>query len=126
MAFTLNGVALPYGLLWTNEHDWSPIEQSTDYGLTGAQIVQRGTKLTGRPMTLAGDTDRAWITQATLDALKALLPTASPMTVILPDGRTFSVIWDHNGPPISAKPLIPRWPGAGLKYGSVTLRMLTA
>lgn len=126
MAYSLNGVTLPYGLLWVNEHEWAPIEQSTDYGLTGALIVQRGAKLAGRPITLQGGADRAWITQTTLDAVTALLTTTAAMALILPDGRSFSVIWDHNGPPISAEPIVPKWPVAGLKYNNVALRLLTA
>jgi len=124
MAFTLNGVSLPYGLLWVDEHTWTPYAQTSDYGLTGSPIIQIGMKQAGRPITLQGAEDRAWLSQATLDALKALLGT-SIMTLVLPDGRTFSVLWDHSGPPISATPVKERWPGAGEKYRSVTLKLLT-
>lgn len=123
MAYTLQGVALPYGLLWVDEHEWTLAAQSQEYSLTGALILQRAVKLAGRPITLSGAADRAWITQATLDSLRALLDT-DPLTLIAPDSRSFSVTWDHNGPPISATPIKSRWPGAGEKYGSVVLKLL--
>ena len=44
MAITLGGLALPRGLRWTDELAWSPVAQSTEYGLTGALIVQEATK----------------------------------------------------------------------------------
>ena len=134
MAYTLQGVALPYGLLWVDEHEWTPVAQSQIYSLTGALILETAVKLAGRPITLSGAADRAWITQATLDALRALLDAEiaallallepDPMTLITPDGRSFSVAWNHNGPPISATPIKPRWPGDGEKYGLVALKLL--
>ena len=44
---------LPDHLRWTDEHDWSPLAQaSPQYSLGGAVIVQQGTMLAGRPVTL--------------------------------------------------------------------------
>lgn len=123
MAYALAGVALPYDLIWEDEQAWTPFVQSVEWGLTGALILQVGEKQAGRPITLAGAADRGWIQQDTLDALRALLDTET-MTLTTPDGRTLSVIWDHNGPPISATPILPRWPNDGQKYSAVTLSLI--
>ena len=123
MSYTLQGVALPYGLLWADEQDWTPYLQTQAYSLTGALIIERAVKLAGRPVTLTGAADRAWVSQATLDALRALLLT-DPLTLITPDNRTLTVTWNHAGPPITATPLIARWPGDTLRYGPVILKLL--
>lgn len=123
MAYTLGGVALPYSLFWVNEQEWTPYRQSQDYSITGALLLQASVKLAGRPITLSGTTDSAWITHATLTALRELL-TVDPLPLILPDGRTFSVTWDHAGPPIAATPVISRWTGDDRKYSAVTLKLI--
>lgn len=123
MPYTLNGVALPYSLLWTNEQEWTPYVQALDYSLTGALIVERAVKQAGRPIRLAGAEDRAWVSQATMDALRALLNT-DPLTLITPDGRSFTVSWDHAGPPIVATPVRSRWPDAAQKYAAVVLSLI--
>jgi hypothetical protein len=123
MTYSLGGVALPYGLLWTDEQAWTPYVQAQEYSLTGALILQYGTKQAGRPITLSGTDQRAWVTQDTLDDLRALLGIEA-MALVLPDVRTFSVTWNHNGPPIVATPILDRWPHAGQKYSAVTLALI--
>ena len=123
MSYTLQGVALPYGLLWADEQEWTSYAQSQTYSLTGALILERAIKQAGRPVTLTGAADRGWVTQATLNALRSLLNT-DPLTLITPDGRSISVTWNHAGPPIAATPILPRWPNDSLKYGPVVLKLL--
>jgi hypothetical protein len=94
MAITLGVITLPQGLRWSDEFDWTPLAQSTEYSLTGALIVERATKQAGRPITLVGGKDFVWITRAALLALKVLLDTRATSTLTLHDARTFSVIPD--------------------------------
>ena len=55
---------------WIDEHDWHPVEQSVERGLTGALIVQLGTRLAGRPITLQPEDDSAsWMRYSTLAVL---------------------------------------------------------
>ena len=45
----LDTIILPDDLLWINEFDWNPVEQSQERSLTGALIVQEQAKITGPP-----------------------------------------------------------------------------
>ncbi|MCO5763766.1 MAG: hypothetical protein NHG36_20070 [Chromatiaceae bacterium] len=89
---SLPGVALPDGLRWSDEFDWTPLAQSTEYSLTGALIVERATRQAGRPITLIGGKDFVWITRANLIALKTLLDSDDTLRLTLHDNRTFDVI----------------------------------
>ena len=63
MAITLGAVTLPQGLVWSDEFDWTPLAQTTEYSLTGALIVEQAEKQAGRPITLVGGIDFAWLTR---------------------------------------------------------------
>ena len=65
MAITLGALALPSGLVWTDELTWTPVVQSSEYSLTGALLLEISTQLAGRPITLTGQASgreyTAWI-----------------------------------------------------------------
>ena len=67
------GVALPLpdDLLWADEHAWSPAVASTSYLITGALLIQSATRQAGRPITLVGAPDMAWVTRAAVEQLRA-------------------------------------------------------
>ena len=101
MAITLNGLALPSGLRWSDEFAWSPLQTVRDYSLTGALILQTAERQAGRPITLLGGERWAWMTRANLLTLQALLDTyAASLTLILHDARSFAVapVYDDAGP----------------------------
>ena len=50
---TLDGLALPAGMIWQDEFDWSPALSAQEYSLTGALVIDAGTRQAGRPITLA-------------------------------------------------------------------------
>lgn len=125
MSQTLNGLPLGQGdnLIWTDELDWTPLEQSKVYGQTGDLVCQHGIKRGGRPVTLTGD----WATRAQLDAVLATQLLGEPMTLVL-GSKTLSVWWDATQTPIEATPLGPRvdaWDAPDLQY-EVTYRFFTA
>lgn len=108
MAITLGVITLPSTLVWEDEFAWSPVLQSTDYGLTGALIVQEATKLAGRPITLVGNSDgtahTGGISRTNLLALQTALAVAgATWTLTLHDARTFTVAARDN--PLEAEPL---------------------
>ena len=107
MAITLGAITLPATLVWEDEFSWTPVEQSSEYSLTGALILQTATKLAGRTITLVGQSDgldhTAWISRANLIILKTALDVAgATFTLTLHDARTFTV--SANGP-VKATPL---------------------
>lgn len=99
-------VALPADLVWTDEHTWTPAIASVSYLLTGALLVESSARQKGRPITLAGAADMAWITRGTLNTLHswASVPGAS-YELTLADGRLFTVAFRHHDVPIEAEPV---------------------
>ncbi len=83
-------LTLPDDLLWADEHAWTPAVASTTYLITGALLVQSATRQAGRPITLVGPSDMAWVTRATVAALHAW--AALPLT--LDEGR-FAAYREH-------------------------------
>lgn len=80
---------------WSNEHEWTPIAQSSPvYTLTGAMVVQQGTKKAGRPITLDGSVAR--ISRADVQMLRSWSSVAElKMRLTHPDGRVFEVIFSR-------------------------------
>ncbi len=62
-------IDLPKDLEWVDESSWSPIEQSTEYSLTGAFLIQEGVKQKGRAITLVGKDDMAWVDRTFFDKI---------------------------------------------------------
>lgn len=82
-------------MFWSDEHDWSALAQtSPEYTLGGAVLIEQGTKLSGRPITLVGQ--HARIQKQSIDELRrwSEIPELM-MTLIHPDGRTFNVCFDR-------------------------------
>ena len=104
MALTLNEVPIPQGCRWADDCDGSPLTQATRYRLTGALIVEQAEKQAGRPITLVGGKDWAWLSRADVAALKTLLDAGEAMTLTLHDNRTFTVL-PAGEEPLTVSPL---------------------
>jgi hypothetical protein len=122
---------LPQGLRWTDEFGWSAVAQSTEYGLTGALLIQEAARTSGRPLTLTGGKNWAWITRDDLDTLRALLESTDARTLTLHDERRFSVTPKRDGDgPLSASPVPivrdsgPADPSSTTKYVLESVRFL--
>jgi len=106
MSISLDEITLHEDLIWTDEFDWSPVQQSQQYTLTGALILETGVKQAGRPITLVGGRDAAWTGRDTVKALYAKLTATPPFILTLNDARTFSVAFAHGSNPVEARPII--------------------
>ena len=106
LAVSTTTVTLPPDLEWQDEYAWQPVEQSTEFSLTGALIVQSGERQAGRPITLAGETDRSTLLRAALDQIAtwAALPGQQMTLTLRSVART--VIFDHPDA-IQAAQLVP-------------------
>ena len=124
---TLNDIELPDDLLWVNEFDWNPVEQTTERSLTGALLVQEQSLKHGRPIELSGNDESGWVPRSTVEALLQVSQTPNKvMTLTLSDNRTFPVIFDRsNGSPIQARQVLPfAYPDDSYQY-SLSIRLLT-
>lgn len=91
-------VSLPKDLLWPDELTWNTVEQTADYSLTGALLIEEGVKQKGRAITLTGLDNMAWITREA--GLTLLAMANSPgliMTLEYLDSETpFDVLFSFN------------------------------
>ncbi|WP_435105561.1 hypothetical protein [Arhodomonas sp. AD133] len=101
----LAGITLPDNVHWPDEPAWTPTLRETTPTLTGATIVDVWQRQTGRPITLVG----LWVPRSLVEQLWALEadPASEPMTLTLPGGRSFSVLWrqESGAPAVQARPL---------------------
>lgn len=109
MAITLTYLAtvitLPDDLEWPDEHSWSPVVQSSAYTLTGALLVESSTRQAGRPITLQGTEDSAWLARLTLQALTAWAAVAGRVMTLQLRGVDHDVMFDHPRGAIEATPV---------------------
>lgn len=125
------GVALPLpdDLLWSDEHAWSPAVASVSYLLTGALLVQSATRQAGRPITLVGPSDMAWVTRATVATLHnwAAAPLAASsgrFELTLRDARVFTVAFRHADTAIDAEPVLGFPAQADTDFYRISLRLM--
>ena len=103
---SINGIDLPEKTtVWMNEFDGSLIAQSVEADINGTPVIEYISAPKGyQNMVLSC----GWIQKSVLDLLKASRDagTQAEMTLVLPDGREFSVVWNHvDGSPIEAQPV---------------------
>lgn len=123
MTIKLGAIDLPADLEWQDEFAWTPVQQAAERTLTGKLGIEEATKIKGRPITLHGGQNAAWVTRATVTALAATLTAGGIMTLVY-HGTTYKVKWRHNDTPIDATPVVrTRNPGANTKY-AITLRLM--
>lgn len=94
-------------LYWSDEHNWSPVQQGVNPSITGVPIVQAAAMVTGRPITLEPiDDEAAWATLAAVTTLRnwAAVP-GKTMTLTL-RGVARTVIFRHQDGGFEARPVI--------------------
>lgn len=103
----LTTVTLPDDLIWTDRHAWSPVEQTVATSITGAALVDLGTRQNGRPITLSGDERHAWMTYAVVDQLKAWADVAGKQLTLTIGATSFDVLFRHHDrPAIDVNPVV--------------------
>lgn len=86
---------LPEDLFWIDEFSWSRVAQATERGTTGALLVDVAVRQGGRPITLQGEGNTAWITRADLKTLAAWSQLPGQQFALSLRGEAFTVIFDH-------------------------------
>lgn len=104
-------LTLPDDLLWSDEHAWTPTVASVSYLLTGALLVQSATRQAGRPITLTGALDMAWVTRSVITTLydwaaAPLGASTGRFELTLADARVFLVAFRHSETAIEAEPVL--------------------
>ena len=107
ITLTYNGTTahLSDRLQWTNEYDWSPVDQATAYSTRGKLLVDVGLKLAGQPITLDGTSTNTWISRALCDTLQAWAALPGIELALVLRGTTHAVIFDHAQGGFAAQPI---------------------
>lgn len=116
---SLGSVTLPEDPVWINEFEWTPVEQSSEYSLTGALILQLSVKQAGRSILL----DCHWLTRAQVQALVALADAPNAEYALVISQGTYPVVFDR--PPYDIRPLRVIADPASTDRYAVTLRLIT-
>ena len=120
---------LPDDLLWSDEHSWSPATASVSYLITGALLVQSALRQAGRPMTLTGAQDMAWVTRSCVETLYdwAAAPLGADsgrFELTRHDARVFTVAFRHAEVPIEAEPVTGFTARSDSDFYRITLKLM--
>ena len=88
-------LSLPPDLMGADERTWAAVAQSTERGIFGTLIIDAMARNGGRPITLQGDGDSAWIDRGTLRTLGAWAQTPGLRMALDVRGEIFTVVFDH-------------------------------
>lgn len=96
---TLDGVALPVGGRWLDEHQWQSVGQTALRSLSGGYHVYSVGLSAGRPITLEFTLPYSWIYAAKLATIKAQAATAGNQIQLVWGGTTYDVMYRHDDAP---------------------------
>jgi hypothetical protein len=100
-------IELHKDLLWSDENDWHPVEQTVQRTVTGALIVQSGTRVAGRPITLEPEDDHsAAMTADVIEALRNWAAVPGKVMALTLRGTTRDVIFRQQDGGLAATPWI--------------------
>jgi hypothetical protein len=105
MAITLDAIALPDDLIWSDEYAYSPVKQAVSVAVDGTLIIEAAAQAKGRPITLQGGDEAAWIDRATLELLRAKQYQPGLVMTLIHNGTSYSVLFVQPGG-IEARPVI--------------------
>lgn len=106
LTYGVTTLTLPDDLGWPDEYTWQPVEQRSEYSLTGSLIVEAAAKQAGRPITLAATDTAAWMSRADVGQIAAWVALAGITLTLALRGATYSVIFDHQRGAMTATPLV--------------------
>jgi len=103
----LDTVALPDGLVWTDEFATQAVAQTVRRTLDGSVVVFYGQNSGGLPITLESEPDAGWLTRAQVEALSLLANSPGGTFTLELRGQVFQILFRHHEPPaLEAKPLV--------------------
>lgn len=118
-------VTLHDDMFWSDEHSWSVVEQVQERALTGALVVNAGTKQTGRPITLQPpDDNSAWMIGSVLTQLKAWAQTPLLEMTLVMGGVTRTVMYRHDAGALDASLVVGYSDPDENDFYSITLRLM--
>lgn len=119
-------ISLHPDLFWDDEHSWNAVAQTADSTITGALVVQSGSRVAGRPITLKPENDSsAWTSRAILDQLRTFGTVPGKTMTLTLRGVAHSVIFrHHDGIAVDAEPVVHYNDVESTDWYLVTLRLM--
>ena len=124
LTYQTTTITLHEDMLWQDEFAWNPVEQKTERTLTGALIVEYGTKLAGRPITLQSEENTGWLPLTTINTLKTWSAVAGREMVLNIRGVTFNVIFRHSDGAVDASPVVRFNSPDAADFYTATIRLM--
>lgn len=125
LQYNASSVTLPEDLYWSDENNWSPVEQAVSRTLTGALTIQVAALQAGRPITLQPEDEKSGaMTRATLDTLRTWAAVPGAIMALTLRGTTRSVIFRHQDTAIEATPFIHYSDVQSVDFYFATLRFM--
>lgn len=124
MAIIIDEIALPNTLVFEDEFTRSSMRLQKDISLTGALIAEPSVLVSGRPITLRGGVNHAWVLRSLMVALRASANTPGEKGLHV-HGTEYTVLWDHDRGAISVTQFKPY--GVfhdAMKYRNLILRLV--
>ncbi len=118
-------LTLPDDLQWVDEFDWTEVQESRSYSVAGALLIDRRSKLAGRPITLRGDINAAWAARSVALTLRAWAQQLEPTLTLLYRGATYSVAFDHLQQPLEVTPIVDYAEPQATDFCFFTIRLIT-
>lgn len=118
-------LTLPDHLLWPDEFLWSSTQASRNYSVGGALLVNVGTKLAGRPITLQGGVDHAWAQRSQALTLRSWTDDPAAAMTLVYRAVTRSVAFAPVDTPFSFVPQLDYSDPADTDVGFFTLQLIT-
>jgi hypothetical protein len=123
MSILLDTITLPDDLIWIDEYAHTPVKQTVSTAVNGSLIVEAAAQAKGRPVTLAGGEDYAWIDRATLEQLRAKQYQPGLTMTLNLRGTAYSVLFMQPGG-IEAKPVVDYNTPDDSDWYTVTLKFI--
>lgn len=123
---SLDGIALPAGLVWTDEFESRAVNQTITRTLDGSLVVFYGAQTRGLPITLASEPDAGWLTRAQVEALALRAASPGGAYALQLRGRLWNVMFRHHeAPAFQATPLINLANPTPADFYLATLKLMT-
>lgn len=117
-------ITLPDDLTWPDECSWPKVAQRRGYSVTGALLVEAGSKAAGRAITLAGGENFAWMARSALLSLKSLVEQAGITMTLSFRGTSYSVMVDWEAGGLQAVPVAEFSDPAAADFYYFTLHLM--
>lgn len=109
---------------WPDEYAWPKVALQKTFSVTGALLVETNVRQTGRPVTLIGSEQLAWMPRADLEVVRELVESPGVELELVFRDQTFNVMFDHEAGALEATPVADYAEPDATDFFFVTMRFI--